>query len=215
LDDLRLLRILEVKEILEECTVMNKCLSKILSSGLSPRLSTRDVASNTIVRYHLWVIHRYVCRALIEITQRIPSSLHDLTDQSIGFHDSLLRSVDEATLKLTPRFCEPAGICCRKRPNVQAVDAFCPSLQRGFGPTHVSDFPDGAFVLRTEALPKTLTPLSFDHEPYTDTNQDRGDYDYPDEFGIHCMSPELFSRSCTARMWSTICAAQNSSEQNS
>ena len=100
------------------------------------------------------MIHRDISRALIEVSHRIATRLHDFFDQPVGFAKRFGRLVHEACLDVSPSFCETALFSLRERPNLQLPNAFLARSEFSLSFARITIFPDGVLVLGSELLPQ-------------------------------------------------------------
>src|SRR5205814_10106582 len=121
-----------------------------LSYRLSANIARYDLPTNTLINHYIRMINRDVSRALIEVSHRIATSLHDFFDQPVGFAKRFGRLVYEARLDFSPSFCETALFSLRKRPNLQLPNAFLTRSEFSFSFAGITIFPGGVLVFGSE-----------------------------------------------------------------
>src|SRR6185437_4611860 len=149
-DDRRIL--LLARQIVEEGPVVNHGAAKILSAGLSPRLADCDLVGRAVVLRHDWVFDRDVCCTLLEISNWISASGHQIADQLVGLSDSPRRCIDKVSLHAVPLLGKSRSIFGGQRTNVKLLHALRALFEPGFGNTLIASLGNGAIILGTKML---------------------------------------------------------------
>jgi hypothetical protein len=117
------------QEVLEQGTKMHHGLTQILRVRAPLGGVLRDRVGHTIVPDDPRMIDGDVGDTLLELSDGVPASPHQVLDEAIALLDGAGRIVDEARLRLTPGAREASGLVTGQRNDVQRVDALAASLE--------------------------------------------------------------------------------------
>jgi hypothetical protein len=208
------LRLGGVEQILEQRAVVNHRDSQIFCGRLTALLSHRDIVCGAIVLDDMWVIDGYVSGALVEVSDRVAAHLHQVGDESIGFHDGAFGIVDEACLIGSPGVGESISIFDGEWLDVQLLYAVNAIIQLAFCVSSVAMLPNEALVFRAE-LSAQLVASTFFHQHDGDDHDGQRDENANDYSGVECVHAE--PSSCLSRQIgrdAVCCGGRHSGERH-
>lgn len=77
-------------------------LPEVFGTCFAAGVLQRDFASRTVIHHDVSMIDGDISHALLEITDRVPSSCHDFADEPIRFRDGAIGIINESCLNGAP-----------------------------------------------------------------------------------------------------------------